>query len=341
MPTTIDRPSAPRILVVLVGGLFMAASGPSPGAPPEAAPERGNTAPNEESGASAEDGEASSGALVPLNEKKTVLLDRPGKRVLLKSKVVLRNGLLEMFCCLKNTKEHESILAVDAKAYVIHTGLLALGAEPGRPVQFVRPDPENPEKQIEEYRPPTGQRIDVFVQWTDEKGKLHRKPAQKWIRYALHRFYLEDLKQRPEDLKIPDDSRLRYHEDSGELSWYGPMSDGERDELLGLSEGKKYRKIIRSFYRRTRPKPMDADWVFAGSGFSVDERTGKKRYLAEGGDLICVANFPTAMLDVTRRSSSSNDALMFEAWTERIPPLGTEVTVELVPVFENDGTKEE
>src|SRR5687768_3825558 len=53
-----------------------------------------------------------SGKIVPLNKQETVLLDRPGRRVLVKSKVVLREGLLEMLACPLQTKEHESILAV-------------------------------------------------------------------------------------------------------------------------------------------------------------------------------------------------------------------------------------
>ena len=71
------------------------------------------------------------GKLIPLNKQHTVLLDRAGNKLLLRAKVVLRDGILEMLCCPKQTKEHESILAVDAKAFIIHAGLLALGAKPG------------------------------------------------------------------------------------------------------------------------------------------------------------------------------------------------------------------
>ena len=56
--------------------------------------------------------------------------------------------------------------------------------------------------------------------------------------------------------------------------------------------------------------------------------------MAENGDVVCVANFGDALLDVSVESSSSNEGLMFEPYAERIPPLGTEVTVELTPVKE-------
>ena len=73
---------------------------------------------------------------------------------------------------------------------------------------------------------------------------------------------------------------------------------------------------------------MKANWVFAGSGF-----TKENYYLAEDGDVICVANFPTATLDLAAKSSSQgNSNLLYEAYTERIPPRGTAVTIELIPV---------
>ena len=81
---------------------------------------------------------------------------------------------------------------------------------------------------------------------------------------------------------------------------------------------------------------MKADWVFAGSGFYTDEDTGKKFYLAEDGDLICVANFAGATVDVSVESSSQGEGLLFEAFTERIPPKGTPVTLELIPVVQDD-----
>jgi hypothetical protein len=79
-------------------------------------------------------------------------------------------------------------------------------------------------------------------------------------------------------------------------------------------------------------KPMEQPWVFAGSGFWRDDETGKEYYKAEAGDLICVSNFTTAMLDIPIESSQVNDGLMFEANTDKIPRLGTPVRVVLKPV---------
>ncbi len=261
---------------------------------------------------------------VPLNAQGTVLLDVSGKRLLLKSKVCLREGVLEMFACRKQSKEHESIVSIDSEAYVIHTGLLALGAKAGSPVRF---QPE--------YEPPKGTRIRIFCQWTDKQGKPHREPAENWVRNSSRRFFVEIFESKPEGLNLLEGSDLKWDDKNKELYWFGEMSEKQRDTFLELSKNEQYRKAIKKFFQATQPKPLDAPWVFTGSGFYVDEATGKKSYLAEGGELICVANFPSAMLDLATKSTAEGEAnLMWETWTEHIPPVGTDVLIELVPELE-------
>jgi len=257
-----------------------------------------------------------------LNKSGTVLVDFKGKRLLIKSDVVLREGMLEMLACLKQTKEHESILSVDAKAQLVHAGLIALGAEVGSPAKFVP-----------EYKPATGQPIDVFLTWTDVKGKLQRVPAQSWVRHATRRYFTQKLESFPKGLKLPVEPDLKWDEKHRELLWYGTMSAADRDTLLKLTTDVGFRNAIKAIFDQSQVRRMDARWVFAGSGFNTDSATGEKYYLAESGELICVANFATATVDLAVESSATNDGLMFEAYTERIPPVGTKVTIELVPVF--------
>ncbi len=76
---------------------------------------------------------------------------------------------------------------------------------------------------------------------------------------------------------------------------------------------------------------MTQPWVFAGSGFWQDPTTGKQYYQADSGDLICVSNFSTAMLDIPIESSQSDDQRTFVANTKVIPPLGTPVRLVLKP----------
>jgi hypothetical protein len=82
-------------------------------------------------------------------------------------------------------------------------------------------------------------------------------------------------------------------------------------------------------------KDLEHDWVFGGSSLFQDPMDKKKApyYLANDGDVICLANFDMAMLDLPVDSSKDNDALLFEAHTERIPPLETPVRVVLEPML--------
>ncbi|MFO0903402.1 MAG: YdjY domain-containing protein [Pirellulales bacterium] len=95
-------------------------------------------------------------------------------------------------------------------------------------------------------------------------------------------------------------------------------------------EGKRQQMPAQKWVRHTQSKKeLESSWVFAGSGFFVDEQTKEKFYQAETGDLICVSNFPTATLDLPVESSQANSQLEFEAFTDRIPPVGTQVRLVL------------
>lgn len=97
-------------------------------------------------------------------------------------------------------------------------------------------------------------------------------------------------------------------------------------------DGKQHGARAQDWIRDVRTKKaMTHKWVFAGSAFWTDPQTGTKYYQAEGGDFICVSNFPSAMLDLPVESTQVNEGLLFEAFTERIPALGTRVRVVLVP----------
>lgn len=91
-------------------------------------------------------------------------------------------------------------------------------------------------------------------------------------------------------------------------------------------KGKLQQADAKSWIRNTKTKKdMKIPWVFAGSSFYKDERTGKEYYMAEGGEVVCLSNFTTAMIDVSAESSAVNSGLLFEANTDRIPPKKTPV----------------
>jgi hypothetical protein len=92
--------------------------------------------------------------------------------------------------------------------------------------------------------------------------------------------------------------------------------------------GVEHTAPAQDWIRDTRSqKPLEERWVFAGSSFWTDPADGKEYYQADGGDFICLSNFPSAMLDLPIASTQSNEALLFEAFPGRVPPAETEVDV--------------
>ncbi|MCC9600040.1 YdjY domain-containing protein [Stieleria sp. JC731] len=77
---------------------------------------------------------------------------------------------------------------------------------------------------------------------------------------------------------------------------------------------------------------MKTEWVFAGSGFWQDPEDKREYYEADAGDMICVSNFSSAMLDVAISSSADADSLRFEPFEAKIPARDTPVRMVLVPV---------
>lgn len=264
----------------------------------------------------------------PLDAGGVVLLDAEHRRVLVKGEVCLRRGALEMLVCLPETKEHESVLKFAGDARTLHAGLVALGLEHGTPVRF-----------SPEFAPPTGPVLDVAVHWEDGDGKPRTADARTWVRTSTDGWREAPLAALPADMTLPPELKLRYDAGNKHLLWYGRMSDADRDAALALTKDEAVRGMIRRFYEQSQPRPMTADFVFAGSGFytqTVPAEDGGEgetvtRYAAEGGEVVCVANFQAAMIDIAERSSNAGQGVLYEAATERIPKEGTPVLITFTP----------
>jgi hypothetical protein len=119
---------------------------------------------------------------------------------------------------------------------------------------------------------------------------------------------------------------------------YKPASGTRiRVTLQYKDKGKTVTVPARDWIRNARTrKALEHDWVFAGSQFVQNplDPKGPSLYLANEGDVICVSNFETAMLDLPIVSPKDNDELVFEAYTERIPAIMTPVNVILEPIVE-------
>jgi hypothetical protein len=198
---------------------------------------------------------AADGNIVYLNKEHNVWIDKKNKQVVMKGKIAVREGNLEMLACPAGTKEHESIVAVETRAFPVHAALIALGAKVGHPSKFAD----------DKFTPASGSEIDIRIRWKGDDGKDHEARGQDWIRN---------------------------------------MKTG---------------------------KSLEYPWVFGGGIIRVDPDTKEQNYSAEGGDFICVANFPTAMMDLPIESPRDWSAHVFEPFTEHIPPRDTSVELILSP----------
>jgi hypothetical protein len=102
-------------------------------------------------------------------------------------------------------------------------------------------------------------------------------------------------------------------------------------ELMWMQDGKVQKQDARKWVKADKNIPLERDWVFAGSQLYDDVVTKKKRYAADEGDLITVANFASAILDLPIESSANDSDRAFATNTDMIPPLGTDVLVALYP----------
>lgn len=94
------------------------------------------------------------------------------------SSVCLHRGALELVACTKGTKEHESIVAIQAKPMHIHAALLLLGAKPGSPATRQQLGDKS-ERWFDV--PPSGGPVDVFLVLKDKEGTLVEHPISEFI----------------------------------------------------------------------------------------------------------------------------------------------------------------
>ena len=72
---------------------------------------------------------------------------------------------LEVLCCVRNSREYESLVVTDIKPSLIHAAMLAVGLEPGAP--GILPNSVHP------AREPTGQRVEIRFVLVPESAKTN------------------------------------------------------------------------------------------------------------------------------------------------------------------------
>lgn len=148
-----------------------------------------------------------SAKLVRLDPKQPVWADSQNKHVVMQGEVCKAGYPLEFFATYSN-RSYEAVVAVNVKPSIVHAGLLAVGAKPGRPAQF---QPK--------FVPPTGTEVAIEVRWKDKQGHVKSSPAQDWIRNIKTKKALDCNWVFAGSSFITDETtgQKYYQADSGEL----------------------------------------------------------------------------------------------------------------------------
>jgi hypothetical protein len=145
--------------------------------------------------------------------------------------VCLRHGSLELVACTKGTKEHESIVAVEARPMHIHAALLLLGAKPGSPAT---------RKQLQDQAgrwievPPSGGPVDVYLVLKGTEGSMVEHPISEFITPSSKRS--DDAASADQEARFPTHTFLfagsaLYGDDPGPRRY---LSD-ETGNVISLS----------------------------------------------------------------------------------------------------------
>ncbi len=112
-----------------------------------------------------------------------ITIDAKNKLVDVVAKVALDHGLLELVACTKDTKEHESLLIIDAVPMHIHAALLLIGADNGHPAMA---KPANEERTEWIHLPPRGDEILVSLVYPDpeDEQKTIERPIGDFLKRA-------------------------------------------------------------------------------------------------------------------------------------------------------------
>ena len=136
-----------------------------------------------------------------------VIINLDERCVDIKGKICLDKGMLELVACTRGTKEHESIVAIEARSKHIHMALLLLGAEAGNPAMHRSPRGEDKRWLA---IPPSGSGVGVFLLFPDKAGKLVEHPISEFITRSELWLRLEAPATKFRKQPIADSQRTRF-----------------------------------------------------------------------------------------------------------------------------------
>lgn len=224
----------------------------------------------------------------------TVILDATDpeqSRVEVDALTCLDSGWLEQVACAPATREHESLVVVNAKPSQIHAALLMAGFEAGAPGRWIY---ENDKFDVIK---PTGEKLDILVRYVDRAGKQVEHDVGKWIREA-------PAKRDAEPKPFPREPFI-----------FGG-SHFEKDPVPPPPPGGARKDAPPATRSATAP--------------AVTQPGGKEQYVADlSGSIIGLVTFGDEMIgfSVVRSDQEAVQEPTWEANPESLPEISTQVTL--------------
>jgi hypothetical protein len=244
--------------------------------------------------------EAPAGPIEWLQFTPQIRVDRARGVVVCDIVSVLDVGFLEQYVCAVGTREHESLFVFEGKASELHAAMLLAGLTPGKPGSWREVPPQQAD--AAEKVPPT-----------EEAQRLLSDPTAQNQRFIAVPPSGEALTI---TVELPDGSTH-------------PLTYFVRASPIGLpAEGSAANGNGESAAPPTPPNRF----VFAGSRFRTDQRTGVERYIADGsGSIVGLVTFgdeTIAAVDVIPDQVAAAEPV-WEVFTERMPKPGTRGTLRI------------
>ncbi len=163
-----------------------------------------------------------------LSQQQEVWLDMKNKQVIAGGHICMNAGPLEVFVCPRYTKEHESVVSVNALSSQIHAALLALGAEPGHPVKWE-----------DEYQPAKGPVVEITIMWKDDQeNQIIKRRGQEMVRNVVTDKIMQQdwVFGGSQVYTDPESGESFYYGDSGELVCLSNFSTATMDVPVQSSD---------------------------------------------------------------------------------------------------------
>jgi hypothetical protein len=203
-----------------------------------------------------------------------------GRRVIVRATVCRQEAILEEFMCLKNTKEHESILSADIVPRVFHSALFITEAEPGHPAKY---DPD--------FQPPTGEKLEITVEWKED-GKAKRAKAQDWMRDVRTKKSpsFDFVFAGSQEIKNPVTGEMYYMGNEGDLISVANFA-GSIIDLAARSSSVDDERIFETFKERIPPVDTEVFVILKPAAekkakTNSDKKTREPAFPLEGGAIV-------------------------------------------------------